>query len=111
MGYLLVNKDYTVSNALTWGYCFKHACLAWAPAASLSQRFFHVTIAVIELIPVANIGRFKGGLTVQGLTEWADVLAVLRYRGKQIADAVKTFKNGPHREGVRISRSMQFLPS
>lgn len=52
--YLLLNKDYTIYNALTWGNCLNHARRAWTPAASCCQRIFHVTIAAIELIPIVS---------------------------------------------------------
>ena len=52
--YLLLNRDYTVFNALTWGNCFNHARRAWASTASCSQRIFHGIIAFVELIPIVS---------------------------------------------------------
>lgn len=52
--YFLLSRDYTVYNALAWGNCFNHARRAWAPTASCSQRIFHGTIALVELVPIIS---------------------------------------------------------
>jgi|GEM_PF-967131 len=52
--YLLLNKDYTIYNALAWGNCVTHARLVCAPAASWSQRIFHASIAFVELLPIIS---------------------------------------------------------
>lgn len=52
--YLLLNRDYTVYNAITWGNCLNHARRAWTSAASCSQRIFHGTIAFVELVPIVS---------------------------------------------------------
>ena len=52
--YLLLQQDYTLYNAITWRNCVGHYHRAYTPALSYSQRFFHATIALVELLPIVG---------------------------------------------------------
>ncbi len=95
--YLLLNKDYTINNALAWGNCLNHAHQAWTNPY-LKKRLFHAIVALVESIPIIGQIASLFEMTAARLFKPYDSLSDLTSRNiRQIEGQEKPF---PHQARI-----------